>query len=71
MVRAQKIGTQTGIVATKKNLIALDPTHETGYTNQAATLDALVVGHNEGLDRLGELETKLATLPFLSTRASG
>lgn len=71
MVRAKKIGTQTGIVSTRNALVALDPTHHTAYENEAATLDALVVGHNEGLDRLGDLERKLATLPFLSTRASG
>ena len=71
MVKAQKIGTQTGIVSVKKNLTALDPTHAAGYDNQAATLNELVVGHNEGLERLASLEQKLATLPFLSTRASG
>ncbi len=71
MIRAKKIDHQSGIVATKNALVGLDAAHRNAYEKQAATLDELVVGHNEGLDRLASLEEKLATLPFLSTRASG
>lgn len=61
---ADKIGTQTGIVAAKNALVALDPAHTAGYTNQAATLNALVAGHNEYEDRISDLEGRLSALPF-------
>lgn len=56
------IGFQDGIDATEINLKALDPNHPAGYEKEAATLDALKLGHNEtwkpgGLaDRIAKLE---------------
>ncbi len=61
---ATKIGTQTGIVAAKQALTALDGAHSTAYANLAATQQTLVDGHNEYQDRISSLEARLSALPF-------
>lgn len=61
---ADKIGTQTGIVATNTRFKAVDPGHDAGYNNLAATLTTLVSGHNEYQDRLVAVEGAINTFPF-------
>ena len=61
---ATPIGTQTGIVATNTRFKILDPGHDAGYNNLAATITTLVSGHNEFEPRIAALEAQLAEIPF-------
>lgn len=72
---AQKIGSQTGIEATRQRLNAIDPGkaaynkllglpgQDYGLGAVEGTIDKLVTGHNELLDRMAAVEAG-ATTPF-------
>lgn len=73
---ATKIGTQTGIEATRIELEALSagkaghqkllgqPGKDYGFGPVEGTVQQLVNGHNEFEDRLAALEGQLTKLPF-------
>jgi hypothetical protein len=76
-VTVAKIGTETGIEAARKALVALDPAHDDAYNkllgkpgttyNQnvgpvEGTITKLVRGHNELLDRVAALDENLRLL---------
>jgi hypothetical protein len=63
-VSVPKIDTyQNGINALEANLKALDPSHQAGYDKFADTQRTLVLGHNDALDRLAALESRIP-FPF-------
>ena len=78
-----KIGTQTGIEATRLALAALDPVHKPAYYKLLGepgvdygfgpvegTLKKLVAGPNELLDRVAALEAR-APVPFPASGPGG
>jgi hypothetical protein len=66
-VSVPKIDTyQNGINAIEQNLKALDPSHAAGYDKFADTQRTLVLGHNDALDRLAALESRIP-FPFAAS----
>ena len=59
-----KIGTQTGIEASRVREGQLHPAYAPAWDKRAATLETLVDGHNEFIDRLAALEARPGAFPF-------
>lgn len=61
---ASKIGTQTGIEASRQREGQLHPDYATAWDKRAATLEALVAGHNDTIDQLADLREEIRLRPF-------
>lgn len=63
-----KIGAQTGIEAARQREGQLHADYKAAWDKRAATLQTLVAGHNEFIDRLAALEARpVAPFPFAAS----